>query len=189
MEPSNYACQKMWSSVHIFRRCLVNLPCADQFPLSRTFCSCWYYASSTCAASILRFVYVVQFQYKDPSCEFVPFLSCIVIDAFCPNLTYLDVGTIAYPLLWSCVEVSLGVASVCIPSLKPWFTIILGTKGHGTVRVLAPFKFNDDSSGSSRAATLVDAAPVSERRTPSTTNQASSIISDATLDEAANVRS
>ena len=40
MEPSNYACQKMWSSVHIFRRCLVNLPCADQFPLCRTCCSC-----------------------------------------------------------------------------------------------------------------------------------------------------
>lgn len=119
----------------------------------------------TCIASLLRFVYVFKFQYQDPS------------------------WTIAYPVLWSCVEVSLGVVSVCLPSLNPWFTIIFGTKGCGTVRMLAPFKFDDDSSnGSSRAATLDGAAPVSEGQAPSTINLPSSMISCTTLDDTSDVK-
>lgn len=105
------------------------------------------------------------------------------------NLIQLDVGTVAYPVLWTCVEVSLGVVSVCIPSLKPWFSIVLGTKGRGTVRMLAPFKFADDHSNGSTQATMLDGgAPLYEGRAPRTISFAKSMMSNTTLDDTADVR-
>lgn len=44
------------------------------------------------------------------------------------SVTHHGVGTIAYPLLWSCVEVSIGVASTCVPSLMPLVLLIAGKK-------------------------------------------------------------
>lgn len=44
------------------------------------------------------------------------------------TLTYFYIVTIATPILWGCLEISVGVVSTCLPALMPLILTLVGKK-------------------------------------------------------------
>lgn len=84
----------------------------------------------------MRLILVLRIEPGDQTCKSSSLSSAseIVYKEILANLR--TVGTIAMPILWGILEISVGVVSACIPSLMPLFLVILGKRRHIERRVL-----------------------------------------------------
>ncbi len=82
--------------------------------------------NSTCMTSIIRVVVLLKIDPADLMCRAF-FMVLYTKQHWCmSNQLISDTSTL--PQLWSCVEVSFGVISACLPSLTTLFLALLGKK-------------------------------------------------------------
>lgn len=81
---------------------------------------------SVCVASVVRVTQVVHPAKEDITCEY---LNALLFDRV-PGLTGnpLRTGNLTESVIWSCLELNIGLMSACIPSLLPFFKRLAGKR-------------------------------------------------------------
>ncbi|KAL9133326.1 MAG: hypothetical protein Q9175_005495 [Cornicularia normoerica] len=101
----------------------------------------FYFAA--CVASIVRLVVLFDIDLEDLMCKLA--LQHLPMKNRClSNSLVLD--TSASPQLWSCVEVSFGIISACLPSLTPLFLILLGKRPARSKNYSSTFRRHRDGN-------------------------------------------
>lgn len=93
----------------------------------------------------MRLILVLRIDPIDETCKSTSHPSGLVIvrkELFSKRRT---AGIIATPILWGCLEISVGVVSTCIPALMPLFLLVLGKRRELYI------KYGDEISRSTRS--------------------------------------